>query len=81
MSYVNTLIVQALLSRPEWRDKLTTDVKRALNLLFHSHINPYGLFPLDLSKRLLIAGDDIKTIGNRQSQLGVAEEQKEEEFI
>ncbi|MCW5590391.1 MAG: hypothetical protein KIT27_12110 [Legionellales bacterium] len=25
---------------------------RALNILFHSHLNPYGLFPLDLTKQL-----------------------------
>ena len=52
MSYVNTIIFQTVLSRPEWQDKLTVEDKRALNLLFHSHINPYGLFPLDLEKRL-----------------------------
>lgn len=45
MSYVNTIIFQTVLSRPEWQNKLTIEDKRALNLLFHSHINPYGLFP------------------------------------
>ena len=29
-------------------------------MLFHSHINPYGLFPLDLSKRLGIIADVLK---------------------
>ena len=55
MSYINTIIFQTVLSRPEWQDKLTLEDKRALNLLFHSHINPYGLFPLDLEKRLNFA--------------------------
>lgn len=66
MAYINTLIFQKVLSRPEWQNALTPEDKRALNVLFHSHINPYGLFPLDLSKRLgimtdtLEAGDQIK---------------------
>jgi len=28
--------------------------KRALTPLIHAHINPYGLFPLDLDQRLII---------------------------
>lgn len=27
---------------------------RALTPLIHAHINPYGLFPLDLAQRLMI---------------------------
>ncbi len=61
MSYINTLILQQVLSRPEWENKLQREDKRALNLLFHSHINPYGLFPLDFEKRLGITVDSIKT--------------------
>lgn len=30
-------------------------------MLFHGHINPYGLFPLDLSKRLGIIADIFET--------------------
>lgn len=60
VAYIHTLIFQNVLSRPEWRDVLTIEDKRALNVLFHSHINPYGLFPLDLSKRLGITGDALE---------------------
>jgi len=60
MAYINTLIFQKVLSKPEWQDILTSEDKRALNVLFHSHINPYGLFPLDLSKRLDIMADIFK---------------------
>ena len=38
---------------PKTRDK------RALNVLFHSHINPYGLFPLDLKTRLGITLEPV----------------------
>lgn len=55
MVYINTLIIQELLSDPAWANKLTPEDKRALTPLIHAHINPYGLFPLDLYKRLIIA--------------------------
>lgn len=59
MAYINTIIFQNILSRPEWQNVLTPEDKRALNVLFHSHFNPYGLFPLDLSKRLGIMPEGI----------------------
>jgi len=52
MGYVNTLLIQEILAQPSWKNVLTPEDKRALNVLFHSHINPYGLFPLDLNTRL-----------------------------
>lgn len=54
MVYINTLLIQEVLSDPEWRKRLTTADWRALSPLIHSHINPYGLFPLDMVARLLI---------------------------
>ena len=54
MVYINTLIIQEVLSDPIWKDKLTPEDLRALSPLIHAHINPYGLFPLDLNQRLLI---------------------------
>jgi hypothetical protein len=33
---------------------LTPEDMRALSPLIHAHINPYGLFPLDLYQRLII---------------------------
>jgi TnpA family transposase len=54
MVYINTLLIQEMLSDPEWKIQLTKEDKRALSPLIHSHINPYGLFPLDLNERLII---------------------------
>lgn len=54
MVYINTLVIQEILSEPAWANKLTPEDKRALTPLIHAHINPYGLFPLDLYKRLII---------------------------
>lgn len=54
MVYINTLFIQEILSDPEWRKRLTPADWRALSPLIHSHINPYGLFPLDMLTRLMI---------------------------
>src|SRR5262249_34025054 len=44
IAYINTLIFQKVLSRPEWQNVLTPEDKRALNVLFHSHIIRTGCF-------------------------------------
>ncbi len=80
MSYINTLIFQKVLSRPEWQNVLTLEDKRALNVLFHSHINPYGLFPLDLSKRLGIAAEIIDQMQNKVIPLDIINIQNEEKL-
>ena len=56
MVYINTLIIQQILSQPHWQNRFTPADYRALTPLFSGHINPYGLFPLDFSKRLSILG-------------------------
>ena len=54
MVYIKTLIIQQILSQPHWQNRFTPEDYRALTPLFSGHINPYGLFPLDFSKRLSI---------------------------
>ena len=60
MVYINTLMIQEVLSEPLWQNKLTKEDKRALTPLIHSHINPYGLFPLDLEKRIIIGQNNYQ---------------------
>ena len=74
MAYINTLIFQAILSKPEWENVLTREDKRALNVLFHSHINPYGLFPLDLTKRLGISADVLELDSESAYQMTLSDE-------
>lgn len=52
MVYINTLIIQEVLSDPTLKNKLTPEDFRALTPLIHAHLNPYGLFPLDFTQRL-----------------------------
>lgn len=73
MAYINTIIFQNILLRPEWKNVLTPEDKRALNILFHSHFNPYGLFPLDLSTRLGITLDSDDQ--EEEQEIEVAEEE------
>ncbi|ARE42288.1 Mobile element protein (plasmid) [Rhodovulum sp. P5] len=52
MVYVNTLMIQDILADQAWRQKMTDRDMAALNPLPHSHINPYGVFDLDMNSRL-----------------------------
>ena len=58
--YINTLMIQEVLKDPVWKDKFTPEDWRALTPLIHAHINPYGLFPLDMNKSLDIEKSEIK---------------------
>ena len=55
--YINTLMLQQVLSEAVWEDRLTKEDRRGMTPLFYGHINPYGIFPLDMGTRL-----DIKEI-------------------
>ena len=52
--YVNTLMIQRVLGEPAWVDRLGPPERRALTPLFWGHVNPYGLFRLDMATRLPI---------------------------
>ena len=50
--YINTLMLQSVLSHPQWEDKLTKEDKRGITPLFYGHVNPYGLILIDLDQRI-----------------------------
>ncbi len=52
--YVNTLMMQQVLSEPEWQGKLTPADLRALTPLKWQHINPYGTFTLNMLERITL---------------------------
>jgi TnpA family transposase len=52
LAYINTLMIQQTLAQKHWKNRLTLEDKRALTPLIHTHINPYGLFLLDMHKRI-----------------------------
>ena len=54
MVYVNTLLVQKVLSEKEWLDKMQPEDFRGLTPLFYGHVNPYGRLILDMAERIVI---------------------------
>lgn len=52
--YVNTLMIQEVLSEPAWMNIMQPDDLRALTPLIWSHVNPYGTFRLNLDERFPI---------------------------
>jgi TnpA family transposase len=54
MVYINTLMLQRVLARPQWSGRLTARDIRAMTPLIWEHVNPYGRFELDMEARLPI---------------------------
>ncbi|MBD2505642.1 Tn3 family transposase [Anabaena azotica] len=52
--YINTLMIQQVLSQPQWLKLMKKQDLRALSPLIWLHINPYGTFHLDMNSRLPI---------------------------
>lgn len=67
MVYINTLIIQEILAEPKWKNALTEEDLRALTPLIYEHINPYGLFPLDLVQRLHFSLEQLISNGEKQA--------------
>jgi TnpA family transposase len=52
MVYINTLMIQRVLSEPEWMAQMQPEDLRALTPLLWQHVTPYGAFRLDFGERL-----------------------------
>lgn len=52
--YINTLMIQSVLSEKKWMDIMIPEDLRALSPLIYSHVNPYGIFNLDMMERIPI---------------------------
>jgi TnpA family transposase len=59
LAYINTLLIQEVLANNDNTIILTFEDRRGITPLFHSHINPYGIFELDMNKRILVSGDYV----------------------
>jgi hypothetical protein len=57
--YINTLMIQRVFTAPSWTEPLTAEDRRAITPLLWGHINPYGLFRLDLNTRLAIEEAEV----------------------
>jgi TnpA family transposase len=52
MVFVNTLMLQQVLARPHWADRLTSRDQQAVTPLIWDHVNPYGRFELDMDSHI-----------------------------
>ena len=52
--YINTLMIQNVLSKNNLFNVFTNDDFRGLTPLIYSHVNPYGSFKLDMNERIAI---------------------------
>lgn len=52
MVYINTIMLQQVIQESEWLSRMSIEDKRAITPLLSEHINPYGLFILNLHVRL-----------------------------
>jgi TnpA family transposase len=50
--YINTLMIQRVLSEKSWFERMQPEDLRALTPLIWGHVNPYGIFRLDMNERL-----------------------------
>jgi TnpA family transposase len=57
--YVNTLMTQEVLAEPAWQQRMTEADWRGLTPLFYGHVNPYGLFDLDMATRIPLATQTV----------------------
>jgi hypothetical protein len=55
--YINTLMIQQVLHKPQWQARMHSEDLRALTPLIYSHVTPYGTFRLDMNERLVIETD------------------------
>jgi len=57
--YVNTIMIQQVLSEPKMMGRMKEEDFRALTPLIYGHITPYGLFGLDMDRRLFPENDNL----------------------
>lgn len=52
--YINTLMIQSVLTEKKWMDLMSPEDLRAISPLIYSHVNPYGIFKLGMMERIPI---------------------------
>ncbi len=51
---INTLMIQRVLAEPAWMERMAAEDLRGLTPLIYAHVNPYGVFRLDMDERLAL---------------------------
>jgi len=56
---INTLMFQRVLAAPAWLARMTPEDLRGLTPLISAHVNPYGVFRLDMAERLALEQREV----------------------
>jgi hypothetical protein len=57
--YINTLMIQRVLTEPDWTQRMLPEDLGALTPLVYSHVTAYGIFHLDMNQRPAIEQDAV----------------------
>ena len=52
---INTILVERTIEKEQMINRLSIEDLRALSPLFYEHINPYGVFEIDLNRQSFLA--------------------------
>jgi len=58
---INTLMIQRVLAEPAWMERMAAEDLRGLTPLIYAHVNPYGVFRLDMDERLAL--EEMEAVG------------------
>ena len=61
---VNTLMAQEVLAEPAWNQRMTEADWRGMTPLFYGHVNPYGMFNLDMESRIPLQAQSVMGLSN-----------------
>jgi len=59
LTFIQTLMIQDVLSEPAWMNQMTKEDLRGLTPLIYSNVNPYGLIRLNMAERLTIERAEV----------------------
>ncbi len=54
LTFIQTLMIQDVLTEPAWMSKMTREDLRGLTPLIYSNVNLYGLIRLNMTERLTL---------------------------
>jgi TnpA family transposase len=57
--FIDTLLIQRVLADPKQVQKMKQEDWRTLTPLIYSHVNPYGMFRLDMNERMRIEDEEV----------------------
>jgi TnpA family transposase len=56
---INTILVERTIEKEQMMNRLSIEDLRALSPLFYEHINPYGVFQIDLNRQSFLAREAV----------------------